>query len=150
MQYNHIKNSKELASAIELLLDSNKEARLCKKLHTVLLVARHPDNNCSEVARQLGYSTHTVARWVRTVCGDHGFDLSDLKDKNKSGRKKRLTSNQLSIIYDVLEKPPKQSEQNKWTGKLLSEYIYKEFKVELQVRQCQKIIKSKKSNHRPV
>lgn len=58
MQYNHIKNTKELASAIESVLDSSKEARLYKKLYTVLLVARHPDNNCSEVARQLGYSAH--------------------------------------------------------------------------------------------
>ncbi|MBA2762307.1 MAG: helix-turn-helix domain-containing protein [Segetibacter sp.] len=146
MQFNRIEKSEELASAIELFLDSSKEARLHKKLHTVLLVARHPDNNCSEVARQLGYSTHTVARWVRSVCNDDGFTLSELKDKEKPGRKKRLTPKQLSIIYDVLEKHPKGYSKKKWTGKELSEYIFKEFKVELQVRQCQKIIKSRKSN----
>jgi transposase len=145
MQYNNIKNSDQLASAIEQILDSNEEAKLYKKLHTVLLVARHPDNNCSEVARQLGYSPHTVARWVRMVCSDQGFVLKELQGKKKPGRNKRLTSTQLSNIYNVLEKSPEESKNKTWTGKVLSEYIYKEFNVELQVRQCQKIIKSKKS-----
>ena len=145
MQYNNIKDPDKLASAIEELLDSNEEAKLYKKLHTVLLVAKHPDNNSSEVARQLGYSPHTVARWVRTVCSDHGFVLKALQGKKKSGRKTRLTSAQLSNIYNVLENPPEGSKNKTWTGKVLSEYIYKEFNVELQVRQCQKIIRSKKS-----
>lgn len=145
MQYNNIKDADKLASAIERLLDSNEEAKLYKKLHTVLLVARHPDNNSSEVARQLGYSPHTVARWVRTVCNDQGFDLKELQGKKKPGRNKRLTSAQLSIIYNVLEKPLEGSKNKTWTGKVLSEYIFKEFNVKLQVRQCQKIIRSKKS-----
>ena len=59
------------------------------------------------MASQLGYSPHTVARWVRSVCGDKGFALEELRVKKKSGRKKRLTSGQLNKIYAVLEKPPK-------------------------------------------
>jgi transposase len=145
MQYSNIKNSDKLAAAIEQYLDSSEEAKLHKKLYTVLLVARHPDNNCSEVARQLGYSPHTVTRWVRAVCNDQGFALKELQTKKKPGRKKRLTSTQLSIIYNVLENPSEESKNKTWTGKALSEYIYKEFNVELQVRQCQKIIRSKKS-----
>lgn len=144
MQYNKIENADKLASAIERRLDSSEESQLYKKLYTVLLVAKHPENNSSEVARQLGYSPHTVARWVRSVCSDQGFDLDELRMKKKSGRNKRLTEDQLSIIYNVLEKPPKGSDKNLWTGQLLSDYILKEFDVELQVRQCQKIIKSKK------
>lgn len=146
MQYNRIEKSEELASAIELLLNSSKEARLYKKLFAVLLVARHPDNNCSAVAQQLGYSTQTVGRWVRSVCGDNDFNLTELNDKEKPGRKKRLTSSQLNVIYNVLEKPPTEYDKKKWTGKLLSEYIHEKFEVDLQVRQCQKIIKAKKSN----
>lgn len=144
MQYKKIENADKLAAAIEQRLNSNEEAKLYKKLYTVLLVAKHPDNNSSDVARQLGYSPHTVARWVRSVCSDQGFALEELRVKKKSGRKNRLTSEQLSNIYNVLEKPPKESK--KWTGKLLSDYIYKEYNIQLQVRQCQKIIKSKKSD----
>lgn len=145
MQYKKIENADKLAAAIEQRLNSNEEAKLYKKLYTVLLVAKHPDNNSSEVARQLGYSPHTVARWVRSVCSDQGFALEELRVKKKSGRKKRLTSEQLSNIYSVLEEnPPKESK--KWTGKLLSDYVYREFNIQLQVRQCQKIIKSKKSD----
>jgi transposase len=142
MQYHHIKKSSELVSSIEALLDSHKEGRLYKKLYTVLLVARHPDNNCSEVARQLGYSVHTVARWVRSVCVDDGFNLTELEDKEKPGRKKRLTPKQLSIINHVLQQPPKESSKQKWTGQLLSNYIHKRFKIDLQIRQCQKIIRA--------
>ncbi len=143
MQYNRIEKSADLASAIELQLDNDKQGRLYKKLYTVLLVARHPDNNCSEIARQLGYSNHTVTRWVRSVCGDKNFDLTELKIKKKPGRRRRLAKVQLSIINNVLDKYPGDLPHKKWTGKLLSDYIYKEFKVKLQVRQCQKIIKLK-------
>lgn len=146
MQYNKIENSDKLAAAIERQLNSSEESKLYKKLYTVLLVAKHPENNSSEVARQLGYSPHTVARWVRSVCSDQGFDLEELRIKKKSGRKKRLTEEQLNNISIVLEKPPKGSDKKIWTGKLLSDYISKEFDIEIQERQCQKIIKSKKLN----
>lgn len=144
MLYKKIENADKLAAAIEQRLNSSEEAKLYKKLYTVLLVARHPENNSSEVARQLGYSPHTVARWVRSVCSDQGFALDELRVKEKSGRKRRLSSEQLSKIYNVLEESPKESK--KWTGKLLSDYISREFNVEIQVRQCQKIIKSRKSD----
>lgn len=144
MQYNRIEKSAELAVAIERQLDRDKKSRLYKKLYTVLLVAKHPDNNCSEVARQLGYPTPTVARWVRSVCGNDGFDLTGLEDKEKTGRRKRLTSDQLIIIYDALDKSPEDNPGKKWTGKLLSDYIFQKFNVELQIRQCQKIIKQRR------
>jgi transposase len=144
MQYNRIEKPEKLAAAIESRLSQDEEARLYRKLLAVLLVARHPDNNCSEVARQLGYSVHTVARWVRSVCDEVGFDLDGLKEKEKPGRKKRLTADQLSNIKNVIRKPPERKNTKKWTGKLLSAYIFDTFQVELQVRQCQKIIKSTK------
>lgn len=79
------------------------------------------------------------------MCSDQGFALKELRGKKKPGRNKRLTSAQLGIIYNVLEKPSEGSKNKTWTGKVLSEFIFKEFNVELQVRQCQKIIRSKKS-----
>lgn len=145
MQYNRIEKPEELAAAIESRLSRDGEARLYRKLFAVLLVAKHPDNNCSEVARQLGYSAHTVARWARSVCGDEGFDLTALKEKEKPGRTRRLTMGQLSIIKNVIRKPPEGQNARKWTGKLLSAYILDTYNVELQVRQCQKIIKSTRS-----
>lgn len=144
MQYNKIENADKLATAIEQQLNSSEEAKLYKKLFTVLLVAKHPENNSSEVARQLGYSPHTVARWVRSVCSDQGFNLDELGIKEKTGRKRRLSPEQLIKISNVLVESPKESK--KWTGKLLSDYISREFNVEIQVRQCQKIIKSKRSD----
>jgi transposase len=141
---NHISivNAEALASTIEGQLESSKESRLFIKLYTILLVARHPDNNCSEVARLLGASPHTVARWVRRVCVKNGFDLTRLDDKIIPGRPRRLDENQLSIIKDVIAKSPKGKgfQSLKWTGSLLSDYLKREFDIDLQVRQCQKLL----------
>ena len=141
---NHLKieNAAVLASAIETQIDSSEESRLFKKLYTILLVARHPNNNCSEVARLLGASPHTVARWVQRVCTKKGFDLSRLNEKDKQGRPRRLKEIQVSIIKDVSTESPKEKRfhHKKWTGKLLSDFIKREFHIDIQERQCQKII----------
>jgi transposase len=141
---NHLKieNAALLASEIESQMGRSEESRLFKKLYTILLVARHPNNNCSEVARLLGASPHTVARWVQRVCTKKGFDLSRLNEKDKQGRPRRLKEIQLSIIKDVIAKSPKEKgfHRTKWTGKLLSDFIKREFQIDLQERQCQKII----------
>src|SRR5580693_2237795 len=133
MHHISIKNAAVLASTIESQLDSSEESRLFKKLYTILLVARDPNNNCSEVARLLGVSPHTVARWVRRVCTKNGFDLTRLYDKIIPGRPGRLNENQLSIIIDVIGRAPKEKgfQITKWTGKLLSDYIKREFDIDI-------------------
>ena len=142
MNHINIENADLLVSAIETELDRNEQSRLFKKLYTILLVAKHPDNNCSEVARLLDISPHTVARWVRKVCDKTGFDLASLEDKVIPGRPIRLNKYQLSIIKDVIKKSSKEKglKGNKWTGKFLSEYIKTEFDIDLQERQCQKLL----------
>src|ERR1017187_2004442 len=142
MNHISIKHAAVLASTIESQLDSSEESRLFKKLYTILLVARDPNNNCSEVARLLGVSPHTVARWVRRVCTKNGFDLTRLQDKIIPGRPRRLNENQLSIIKDVIGETSEQRglQPKKWTGDLLSNYIKREFGVDIQVRQCQKLL----------
>jgi transposase len=142
MNHLKIRNAEALVSAIEHQLDQSKEARLFTKLYTVLLVAKHPEHNCSEVARLLGASPHTIARWVRSVRVKDGFDLNRLDDKIIPGRKRQLTPNQLSIVKDVILTPPLEQgyQSKKWTGELLSQYLKREFNVALQVRQCQKLL----------
>jgi transposase len=143
MNHLHIENADLLVSTIETRLDRSEEFRLFKKLYTILLVARHPDNNCSEVARLLDLSPHTVARWVRAACTKNGFELSGLEDKSIPGRPKRLNTDQLNIIKDVIKLPSKEKgvKFTKWTGKVLSEYIKREFDIDLQERQCQKLLR---------
>lgn len=141
-----IENTEALASIIENQLDSSPEFRMFKKLYTLLLVARSPYNNCSEAARQLGYSPPTVARWIRRISVKGGFDLERLKDKDKPGRSRRLNKNQLNIIKDVIKDPPKTPYgMKKWTGVLLSQYLKQEFGVDLQIRQCQKLMATLRS-----
>ena len=151
MNHLNIENAAVLASAIESQIDSSEESRLFKKLYTILLVARHPNNNCSEVARLVGVSPHTVARWVGRVCTKNGFDLNRLNDRAIPGRPKRLDANQLSTIKDVIKDSPKEKsfKSKKWTGKLLSDFIKQEFYIDIQERQCQKLLiklREKKSN----
>jgi transposase len=142
MNHIRIKNADKLASAIEDQLDGDANYRLFKKLYTILLVARHPHNNCSEVARLLSLSPHTVARWLGRIYTKSGFDLTRLNDKSKPGRPKRLDENQMYIIKDALANPPLQKgfQSTKWTGNILSEYIKREFHIDIQIRQCQKLM----------
>jgi transposase len=142
MNYLNIENAPALASAIETQIDSTEESRLFKKLYTILLVAKHPNNNCSEVARLLGISPHTVARWVARVCTKKGFDLTRLNEKAIPGRPRRLNAAQLDIIKDVIGQSPKEKgfQSTKWSGKILSDFIKKEFYIDIQERQCQKIL----------
>lgn len=142
MNHISIKNAKELALVIESQLNGSEKFRLFKKLYTILLVARHPNNNCSEIARLLGISPHTVARWVGSISTENGFDLTHLNEKDIPGRPGRMNENQLCIIKDAIKESPKEKQLHatKWTGKLLSDYIKREFYIDIQVRQCQKLL----------
>lgn len=142
-----IQDAEQLVAEIESQLAGSPEFRFFKKLYTLLLVARNRSNNCSEAARQLGYSPQTIARWVHRVSVKRGYDFKRLRDKQKPGRPKRLTNKPLSILKIILTEPPKIAQgATKWTGTLLSDYLKQEFDVDIQVRQCQKIMASLRSS----
>jgi transposase len=116
----------------------SEEARYDHRLHAVLLVAQGMSG--PEVARRLDEPVRTVQSWVRRFL-DEG--LPGLREAERSGRPRKLTDAQYDELEDVLRSTPSKYglEGNLWDGKTLSAFIKKRWKIELGVRQCQRIFR---------
>ncbi len=88
----------------------------------------------SEYVRE---SKNTITRWVKTA-DELGF--AALRVKKQSGRSPRLSKENRKAIKAVLEEDdPKKYGYNVWDGPSLSDYIAREYGVNLGVRQCQRM-----------
>lgn len=114
------------------------DARYDHRLHAILLVAQ--GMSAAEVARLLGDSPRTVAYWVKQF---NEVGLAGLVEAERPGRPSRLSEEQLDEIDRVLRGRPMDHGLmgNIWDGKTLSEYIKRQWKVKLGVRQCQRIFR---------
>ena len=116
----------------------SEESRYDHRLHGVLLVAQ--GMKCPEVARVLGDAPRTVEYWV------HSFEeigLAGLLEGDRSGRPRRLSEKQLQEINSVLRRMPRETGLggNVWDGKTLAAWIEREYKINLGVRQCQRLFR---------
>ena len=92
--------------------------------------------SAADVAEIAGVSRSTVSDWVKAV-DEKGFEA--LKSVKPSGRPSKLTAEQKSEIDIVLQKEPSEFGYKVWDGPTLSTYIKKTYKVELSIRQCQRL-----------
>jgi|SRR5208283_356721 len=115
-----------------------EESRYDHRLHGLLLVVQ--GLSCREVARLLGDSPRTVAYWVRRF-EEEGF--GGLAESDRPGRPPRLNPGQLKIIDMALRGSPMDIGlgANLWDGKTLSEFIAKEWNIDLGVRQSQRLFR---------
>jgi len=116
----------------------SEEARYDHRLHAVLLVAK--GMSCPQAAELLGDSERTVRYWIDRYLRD---GLQGLVEDNRSGRPSRLTADQIAKIGTVLRITPEDVglRGGIWDGKTLSAFIHQEFKVDLGVRQCQRLFR---------
>jgi len=116
----------------------SQEARYDHRLHAVLLVAQGV--TCPEVATLLGDAPRTVQYWVRRF-EEEGF--AGLADADRPGRPKKLSEQQLSEVGKALRGSPRDFglNVNIWDGKTLSVFIKQQYKVEMGVRQCQRLFR---------
>ena len=114
------------------------EARYDHRLHAILLVAQGMSSR--QAAELLGDSPRTVAYWVQRFETD---GLAGLADADRPGRPPRLDQNQIYQIEQALRKSPLEVglSVNLWDGKALSAYIKREFRIQLGVRQCQRLFR---------
>lgn len=134
----HISEPDIMHIAIRNEIQRSEEARYDHRLHGVLLVCR--GLSCYQVADLLGQHPTTIQRWVRTF-ETHGF--SGLSDRERSGRPRRLTAQQMQTIGRDLRKAPRELgyTQNLWDGTLLSHHLQKHYGVKLGIRQCQRLFR---------
>jgi transposase len=116
----------------------SEESRYDHRLHGVLLVAQ--GMTCPEVAKLLGDAPRSVEYWVR------GFEqngLAGLREGERSGRPSRLNEKQLKEINSALRQMPRDMGfgGNLWDGKTLAAWIAQRYKIDLGVRQCQRLFR---------
>ena len=122
--------------AIRNEISRSEESRYDHRLHGILLVSE--GMSCYEAGRILGEDSRTMERWVRKF-NEKGFNA--LREGKRSGRRSKLTHQQMDMINTDLRKNPGEFgyEQNLWDGKLLMHHISEKFHVEIGVRTCQLI-----------
>jgi transposase len=116
----------------------SEESRYDHRLHGVLLVAQ--GMTCPEVATLLGDAPRTVQYWVKRFEQD---GLAGLAEKERPGRPASLTPEQVEEIERVLRQLPRAFDLgvNLWDGKTLSAFVKKRYRVQLGVRQCQRLFR---------
>jgi transposase len=119
-------------------LRRSAESRYDHRLHGVLLVAQ--GLSCSEVGRLLGDSVRTVQYWVRRFEQD---GLVGLADAERPGRPRRLSDDQLQALPALLRQAPAAAGLNAraWSGKLLAQFIERNWRTTLGPRQCQRLFR---------
>ena len=117
-------------------INRHQDARYDHRLHCVSLVAAGIP--CEQVALYFGDSPRSVVNWVRRF--DHQ-GLAGLAEGNHSGRRGRLSAEQLEEVRAMIRKAPTQAglNANLWDGKTLAKCLQERYEVQLGVRQCQRL-----------
>lgn len=125
--------------AIQQEIHRSEDSKYDHRLHGLLLVLQGFD--CYAVGKLFGQDPTTVHRWVKNF-NSRGF--SGLTEGEKPGRPKSLSEKQWTQLGEDLRKTPTDFSygQNFWDGKLMSAHLEKKYKIELGVRQCQRIFNS--------
>lgn len=139
MQQLMIKDPVLMQIAIQQEIQRSDESRYDHKLHGVLLIANGYDSY--QVGEMFGQNPTTIQRWVKKF---NEFGFSGLKDGERSGRPRILSAKQWDQMEKDVRRPPSDFNfiQSFWDGKLLSEYLRKKYKVEIGVRQCQRMFRT--------
>ena len=128
----------EIIVTLKEEIKKSPEACYCHRLHAVLLVSK--GFSCQEISGLFGDAPRTIQYWVERF---KNKGVEGLKNAKRSGRPSKLTQKQMMEIREAFCMPP--SELNldsiNWDGKTLSEFIRKNYFIELGTRQCQRLYK---------
>lgn len=124
--------------AIQQEIVRSEESRYDHRLHGVLLVCS--GKSCYEVADLLGHSPRTIQYWVERF-EQGGF--GSLEEGERPGRPSAIDAQARKHIGEDLRQSPRDFgyTQNLWDGKLLSHHLDSRYKVELGIRQCQRLFR---------
>ena len=131
-----VKDKKNMAIAVYQAIQRSEDSKYDHRLHGVLMTIKGYD--CYTVADIFGQDPTTIQRWVNNF-NKKGF--AGLTEGDRTGRPKRLTLKQWDELGKDLRKLPIEYKYNQvsWDGKLMATHLKKKFKIELGVRQCQRI-----------
>ncbi|MBI2385682.1 MAG: helix-turn-helix domain-containing protein [Elusimicrobia bacterium] len=124
---------------IRAQLRATPQVRRLHRLHAVLLVAG--GLSCRQAARLLGDSPRSVEYWTNRYVRDK---CNGLNDKKHSGRRPRLTADQLDRLRAVLggSSSDAPAPPGGWDGKSARAYIDRRWGVKLGLRRVQALLAS--------
>jgi transposase len=133
-----IESAEVMRIAIQQEIGRSEESRYDHRLHGLLLVAA--GQSCGQVAELFGENPTTVQRWVQRF--EHG-GLDALREGERSGRPRMLDAAQWRKLEGDLRKTPRDFglAATLWDGPVLSEHLRRRYKVELGIRQCQRLFR---------
>jgi transposase len=139
MQKLFITEPKKIERQINSFINNDPEAKFIFRLCSLKMFLH--DSSCSteSLSKQMQVSPRSISKWIHRI--NQSGDIEVLRDKQKPGRKSRLTDKQMEILKEQLQKHPNEfgMDANLWDGKTLSHHIKKQFGVVVQVRQCQRL-----------
>lgn len=138
MNTRKIINKNELILAIQNSLNSSEDAKYYHRLDLVLLAVNGMP--VKEIAALYNESPTTISYWTKKAV-EQGVE--SLRSGEHTGRKPRLSGEQLQQLDEDLQKFPADFgyESNLWDGLVLSQHLADHYSVDIQVRQCQRIIR---------
>lgn len=118
----------------QAIMSSSDESKYLFRVFAVnMVLAGTP---ASQVGASAGFTKAAVTGWVKTV-DEQGFEA--LRTQQKPGRPPKLTPEQLNELDQVLQSDPADYGFKVWDGPSLSAYIKSQYRVDVGVRQCQRI-----------
>lgn len=115
------------ASEIEALLKSKEDYRIASRLVSILPLAKGESSRKAEELLLLSHNQILI--WAKRF---NGLDLEGLKDKLKTGRKSKISEEQLERLKEIVlnESPLKYGFNTEtWTAPLLVALLQKEFNL---------------------
>lgn len=138
----------QLRDAVRKQIGKSREKRACYRAFCLLLILH--GQRVSEVAEALGEHTRTIERW-RKRFQDQGLD--GLLDDTSPGRPSRLSDQAMASLARDIEAPPNRLgiAGERWCGKQLQQHLTEHYRIDLSLRQCQRLLKKlhpKENPHR--
>lgn len=133
-----VSDAEVMGIAIRQEIERNEEARYDHRLHGLLLVAK--GMSARQAALWLDESERTVQRWVNRF---EQIGFAGLHEGERPGRPSRLSTEQWQGLEDDLRRGPREFgfEQTLWDGIVLAEHLRRRYRIELGVRQCQRLFR---------
>jgi len=138
MNYRKIPNKDSVILSIQNALNGSEEAKYYHRLDLVMLAINGMP--VKEIAALYNESPTTISYWTKKVV-EKG--VNSLKSGEHTGRTPRLSIDQMLQLDKDLQKTPSDFgyDLNLWDGIVLSRHLSDHYDVDIQTRQCQRIIR---------
>jgi len=128
----------ELIALLQAAIHKDEKSRILHRMHVALFMLE--TDNLLLASQVFHDPIRTIQHWVKKLREE---GLEGLYEKERPGRRSRLTPAQEEILRKELLLSPKEVNpsytQANWDGILLSHHLQRKWHIPLQIRQCQRL-----------